>query len=136
MTAPLHLSDGVQGFWRLRRVQVLGEYVSSHELRLGLYYDRETAPYQTIVFRPDDILDFTVWGEAIPWGGSTPWGGARDGSDYHFEEKVQRQKCSTVRFEFRGVPGEVPGASYEITELALEVALRDGLSRLPAARKI
>lgn len=135
-TGWFRLKDTIQGFWRVRRLQLVGEYLSSHTLYVDVYYDGLEFPEQTITWNPDDVLDLTLWGDETLWGDSEIWYGTGDGTDYNFDEKLARQKCSTVSFGFRERPGDDPGASYEITELALEVALRSGLARLPAARKI
>lgn len=135
-TAPLHMEDTVQGFHRWRSAQVLGTYVSPHKLQLEVYYNRELNPYQTFVFDPAEVLDLSVWGEDLPWGGDTVWGGAWAGEDYNFEIKPKRQKHSAVSFAFRGLPGDTPGASFEISELLLEVGVRGGPMRLPATRKL
>lgn len=135
-TGWFRLKDTVQGFWRVRRLQVVGEYISSHELYVDVYYDGSEFPEQTIHWTPDTVLDLTLWGDEVLWGDSEVWYGSGEGTDYNFDEKLARQKCSTVSFGFREKPGTAPGASYEITELALEVALRAGLARMPATRKI
>jgi hypothetical protein len=137
-TGPVRPQDaGVQEYWRLQRAQILGEYISSHLFEFGLIYDRETDPFETIVWDPSTVVNTTTWGDvAFTWGDSTTvWGGAGD-SDYHFELRVARQKCSTVRFEFRDLPGDSVGASYELTELALRWKPKTGLGRVPATRKV
>ncbi len=135
-TAPLHLEDTVQGFDKMVKFQVLGEYASDHTLEVALYYNRDREPYQTMTFKPGDILDLTVWGESTPWGSSTPWGGDWSADDYNFEIKPKRSKFSTISFDFRGLPGTAPGAGFELTELLLECKVRGGPMRLPARRKL
>lgn len=137
-TAPLRLQDLLQGFWRARRFSLLGKYISSHRLQIGVYYDREQSPFEVFEFAPDDVLALSTWGSEDTWGESgTYWGGVRGGSDYHFQHRFARQKCQSIRLEFEDLStGVIPGASFELTELALEVGLRDGLGRVPASRKI
>lgn len=128
---------GIQELWRLRRIELVGEYLSSHSGELGLLYNRDESPSETVVWNPDDVLNITTWGDSSEtWGESgTYWGGLGD-RDYCFELRVARQKCSTVRFEYRDIPGTSSGASYELTELALQWAPKTGLGRQPATRKV
>lgn len=135
-TGPLRLADTVQGFGRLRRFTLLGTYRSAHRLTIGLIYDRDTAPYETVVWDPSTVIAAAeVWGSDTTWGSGDYWGGPRDGNTYQFEHKPMRQKFSSIRFEFSMTPGTNPGAGYELTELALEVALKTGLQRQGATRK-
>lgn len=137
-TAPIRLKDILQGFWRARRLSVLGEYKSSHRLQVGIYYDRDEAPYEVFIFEPDTVLDLDTWGDLSVWGAvGSVWGGAAGGRDYQFQHRFKRQKCQTLRLEFEDLStGVPPGAAFELNEVALEVGLRDGLGRIPATRKL
>jgi hypothetical protein len=48
---------------------------------------------------------------------------------YRVRRRLKRQRCATVSFEFsdRGAAGN----SFVITELSLELGVKDGLARLP-----
>ena len=134
-TAPMRLTDVLQGFYRVVDLGVLGTYYSSHELVVGVYYDRQEAPYYAFTWEPDDVLELSEWGDGS-WGDDS-WGGAIATRDYRFEHKFMRQKCETVSLEFedRSI-GPALGASFEITELALGVRARKGMGRIAATRKI
>ncbi len=137
-TAPLHLKDELQGFWRCRKLGVLGEYKSSHRLQVGVYYNRDEAPFEVFEWLPDDVLELGTWGSEATWGEvGTLWGGSLGSRDYRFTHRLKRQKCETIRFEFEDLStGAVPGASFELAELNLEVGLRTGIGRLAAVRKV
>lgn len=136
-TAPIRLSDILQGFAKLRRFEVIGEYKSAHTLNVSLYYDREPSAGESFSWDPSDVIDLSTWGSFTVWDDDAVWGGSGyGGQEYQFQHKPARQKFQTIRFEFSDTPGSPPGASFEITEIALEAGVKPGLSRLSAARKV
>jgi hypothetical protein len=135
-TAPIRPETGVQGFWLCRRVNVLGDYRSLHRLRVGVYYDRDEAPFETFTVTAADLVETDTYGDDVLYGDADYYGGDIASSEYQFQFKPRRSKAQTIRFEFTDIPGGGRGAAYEITELALEVGLNKGIARLPAARKV
>lgn len=135
-TAPIRVENTVQGFWQMRKVTVLGDYRSLHRLNVGLLYDRDEAAFETFAVTPANFVDTEEYGDDTPYGDADYYGGDIASSEYQFEFKPKRSKCQTIRFEFTDIPGTNPGASYELTELALEVGLKPGNARLPATRKV
>jgi hypothetical protein len=128
--------EAAQPFWRLRRAGILGEYKSPHKLRVGIYHGRDEFALEVAIWDPSTVLDVTLWGEGSDWGENAYWGAAQGTSDYQFLRRVAVQKCSQVRFEFEDIITEEAGASYELTELMLEVGLKTGMDRASEARKI
>jgi hypothetical protein len=129
--------SGVQGNWRLRRSSVLGKYLSSHVLVMGLYYDRDDFPTEIVTFTPDSVLNLDTWGETGElWGETGAYWGGTGSTEYQFELRTKRQKCETVSFDFYDIPGTPAGAGFELTELALEWAPKTGLTKQPATRKV
>jgi hypothetical protein len=133
-TAQLKLKNSLQGFWRVRKLLVLGDYVSAHRLKVKVFYNQENAPYEEIVFDTADVISTSTWGSDATWGSGDFWGGNRNGRTYQFERKLKRQKCQTISFEFSDIGST--GGSYEISEIALEVGLIPGPARLATVRKI
>ncbi len=134
-TAPLRLTD-LQGFWRVRKLNVLGEYKSSHRLQVGVYYNRDEAPLEQFIFTPDTVLNLSTWGSEATWGAGDVWGGSASGRDYQFQHRFKRQKCQSVRLEFEDLSAGAPlGASFELSEIALEVGTKNGIARMPTTRK-
>lgn len=133
-TAPLRLKNALQGFWKLRKLFLLGDWRSEHRLKVKVYYDREVGAFESFTFDPAEFIDTAAWGDWDTWGDFDYWGGTRDGQTYQFERKLKRQKCQTVSFEFYDTGAN--GPSYEVSELLLEVGLVPGPARLATARKI
>lgn len=124
----------LQGWWYLRAFQVLGDYRSPHKLKVSVYYDRETAPAETYTWDPSTVISTDYWGDNATWGAGSYWGGTAGGKDYQHEHAPKRNLCQSVSLEFEDVPGTNPGASFELTELAILYRPWSGTSRLPATR--
>jgi hypothetical protein len=139
-TAPIRLSS-VQDYLQVRRVNILGEYLSSHRLQMLVWCNRDLAPFETRVFEVDDVVDTTEWGDADTdlWGDADPlpWGGQAGESDYQFQHKFKRQKVQSIRLEFQDLRTDgAPGQSYELAEMNFEIGVHDGNARVPARRKV
>ena len=133
---------GVQGYQRVYRVFILGEYKSDHSLRVQLGYD----------FQPQFTFDQTLdaetliapgsWGSDATWGSGSLWGGAAPVE--WFIAKPERQKCSTIRVSIEDTMSartqladgsyEPYGEGFSISNLALLVGVKRGGQRLAASR--
>lgn len=128
--------EGLQGFFKFRSVTVLGEYKSSHQLRVRLFFDREQSHTMERVFDVDDVLTPDAFGDAEPFGDEDWFGGSDGVTDYEFQVLGgKRMKCSQVAFEFSDIISDDAGASFELTELAIEFSVERGPKRMPARRK-
>ncbi len=135
-TAPIRLENSVQGFWLCGPVTVLGDYRSLHRLQVKLYYDRDEGAFESFMVTPANFVETEAYGDDTPYGDADYYGGDIASSEYQFEFKPKRSKTQTIRFEFKDIAGTTPGASYEITELAIKAGLKSGNARLPATRKV
>lgn len=127
---------GLEQAWLLRSFQVLGDYLSSHSIKVGVFYDGDQFPLQESTWAPDSVLNTNFWGDMDFWGDFSVWFGDSAYSDYHFERRFKRSRARTVQFEFTWTPLAAPGTACEITEIALEVALLPGPKRLARSRKV
>lgn len=109
-TAPIRPPNTLQGHWLVHRFQVLGEYVTDHDLVVGLYYDRDTSA-----------------DESYTWSMAS--------GDYHHEHVPKRSKCQSIRFEFSDTVGSPVGAGYELTEISILYSQWSGLARIAATRQ-
>jgi hypothetical protein len=139
-TAPIRFTS-IQDYMQVRRVNILGEYLSAHRLQMSVYCDRDLMPFEQKVFEVMDVVDTTLWGDtdADLWGDddSTPWGGQSGSSQYRFQHKFKRQKVQALALEFTDLQTDgAPGQSYELAEMNFEVDLFSGNARVPARSKI
>ncbi len=127
--------EELQGQIMLRTFGVLGEYKSPHSLIVRLYYDRNEFPSWERTVDVMGILNTSSWGSDTDWGDSEYWGGSGGIPDYRFVLRPRRTKFSQLAFEFEDAITEEAGASFELTELLLEVMPMDGIQNTSARRK-
>lgn len=116
-TGWLNLS-GIQGFQRLWKFFVLGQFKSEHELQVNLYYDYNNASFQTIDVVP--VIP-TYYGQQSPYGlpSGSVYGGEFD--LYQYEIRPQRQKCMAMKVQIsdQAVSGTL-GEGWELSNLRFE----------------
>ncbi len=128
--------DELQGQLLLRRIGILGEYKSPHSLVVRLYYDRNDYWTTERTIPVTSILNGSTWGSSATWGSDDFWGGYGGTTDYRFIVRPKHTKCAQIAFEFEDVITDQAGASFELTELLIEVQPLDtGIQGTSAARK-
>ncbi len=135
-TSSLHAS-GLQGFQRVRRVALVGDLLGAHSLTCQAFYNDRDFPEDSWTWAVASDLNASLWGDGN-WGDGL-WGDVdadiggvgvvalRDGV-YAHRHRLARQKCSRVSFVFHDGGAQSEGPA--LTELALEIGNRGGLSRL------
>lgn len=114
---------GIQGFSRVRRVSLLGEYRSRSDVTVKLYHDRESTAATTYTWTAAQIAAAAKYGRI------------------QIVMHVARQKCSSVRIEIittadsavGGDPGDLGYIRWE--SAILEAAGKPGVFRLPSAAR-
>lgn len=127
--------NGLQGWFKLRTVSVLGEYASPHSLRVRLFYNREQSYTDERIFDVMAILPEDAFGDGDPFGDEEWFGGDNGTQDYNFTIESKRMKCSQFAIEFSDIISESAGASFELTELFIEFSVQRGPNKQSAARK-
>jgi hypothetical protein len=109
--------NGLQGFGRVRWLEVLGEYKDDHELRIVLFRDYRSTSFD------DKIIEITT-------GGTLP---------VQVRHRPTQQRVESLKVAITVQQLDASALSYDavtLTGLSLEVGLRRGLyRRLPAAQK-
>lgn len=101
----------LQGFQRIYKFLILGEYESPHTLNVSLAYEFDDDNVQTI--------DIPVTSEVVP---------------YQFRVFPQIQKCETMRITIQDTQSATLGEGYAISALMLEVGAKQGTYKLSASR--
>ena len=99
---------GVQGYQRVKRLYLLGDWISSHTLTINLYFDYSTTIGQTVT---------------IPV--------TSDPAPYEFRVPIDQQKCTALQVEI--IESGSSGEGFRLSNLAVEVGIKKGLNKLPAA---
>lgn len=107
--------SGIQGFQRLWKFYILGEFKSEHELSVNLYYDYNNAYSQNIIVQP-----------VVPgyYGSGSPYGSGSYGSSfdlYQYEVRPSRQKCMSMKVQIsdEAISGSL-GQGWELSNLRFE----------------
>lgn len=128
--------DALQGQMMMRYFGILGEYKSPHSLTVRLYYDRNEFASHERTIDVTGTLNQATWGSSATWGSDQYWGGTGGIRDYRWLMRAKRNKFAQIAFEFEdSISGEA-GASFELTELLLEVQPMDGIQNTSARRKV
>lgn len=110
--------NGLQGFQRVKRLELLGEYKSAHTVTVDIGYDYAQS-YDTV----NNRYTFTPTGSA--------------GDPLQFEIHLKQQKCEAIRIKV--TEGPVAGTLLEGNSWAhmqLIVGVKKGMNKLPASKKV
>jgi hypothetical protein len=123
---------GVQGYQRVWKVFILGEWKSAHTLNVGLAYDYNDNQVQQIQIA---AADPGSWGSSATWGSDVVWGGGSgDGlSSYQYSASPSRQKCQAIQVTLQDTGSAGEGMS--LSSLGFLVGVLPQGARLPAARR-
>jgi hypothetical protein len=127
-------TNGIQGFQRIRRALVLGDFRSTHTLQLEIGHDYQDYFNEVHKFDYMTDLDVIEYGDSTPYGDEAYYGASSGGvSDgvYQFRAHCKKQKCQSVRFRISDIEESNPGQAYSISSLMLEVGVRGNSMKLP-----
>lgn len=122
--------NSLQGFQRVRRGILVGNFKSEHKLKISIAYDYQEYYTDEIVWSADDLFDVTLYGSEALFGDDEFFGTNDDETTYQVRFHLPRQKCESIKFKFEDVVLGDSGASMEINHLMLEVAIKDGVYKL------
>ncbi len=124
---------GLQGFQRVYRVQILGDYMSPHKLHVQIATDFNPAFTQGVIIDAAALCDPSTYGSDPTYGGGTVFGGAFQ--PYEFEVHVTNQKCEAIQVALEDTQSSSFGEGLSLSAIGLEVGVKAGPMRLPAARR-
>lgn len=131
-TSWLSLS-GLQGYQRVRRFLILGDYKSAHKLRVQIAYDFNPVPVQEVYIDPTAVLNTETYGSDADYGASSEDGGPDP--TYEFEIQLEKQKCTAIQITISDTQNSNFGEGYSISGLSFDVGLKRGPQKLPASRR-
>lgn len=124
---------GLQGYQRVFRGFLLGQFRGQHQLKVSVGYDFNPAFTQSCIFNSSKIAGSNVWGADGTWGSSTPWGGTWQ--PYELQINFATQKCSSIRLKITEIQSSPYNEGLTLNHLNFEVGvLGDGV-RLPLSNK-
>tara|TARA_R100000781_G_scaffold26778_1_gene19882 strand:- start:1235 stop:4264 length:3030 start_codon:yes stop_codon:yes gene_type:complete len=128
-------TNGIQGFQRIRRAFVLGDFKSDHTLQLEIGHDYQDYFNEIHRFNFIDDLEVVEYGDSTPYGIESYYG-SDSGNDnvYQFRAHCKKQKCQSVRFRISDTEEANAGQAFSISSLMLEIGVRGNTMKLPAAK--
>jgi len=128
--------NSLQGFQRVKKGWFLGDYLSEHQLRVQVAYDYNDYFSEQHLFNATNLLGSEYYGQSgTTYGSESPYGGVST-SAYQFRLNLAQHRCQAIQFQFDDIQNPITGPSYSISDLQLEVGLKKGGMRLPAAQQV
>lgn len=116
----------MQGFQRVYKMLVLGDWKSAHQLRVRAAYNFNPAWIHEKILQPvSDVVSGETYGDDSPYGeDDTVYGG--DGSPYQARFDFKKQKCQSIKLQFQDLQSTV-GEGLSLSTFTLEVGGKAGL---------
>jgi len=112
-------AQSIQGFQRLKRVAMLGDYENGssqgHGVQISAAYDFGTAFSQPVAY---------YFGQSSTSG------------TFQYRERLARQKCDAVQLLIQEIVTGAAGEYVDFTDLGLEIVAKKGLNKLPQYRSV
>lgn len=132
--------DGPQILQRIYKILIVGEYYSSHRLKISVRYDyNPTFVEETYINIPDLTQDGqSLFGESLygegPYGDG-PYGGLFP--LYQFEVNVGRQRCQAISFKIEDVQYEdTIGEGFSLTNILFVVGVKYQPNKMSSAKTV
>lgn len=112
----------VQGFQRIYRMLILGEFKSPHKLKVSVAYDFKDSVAQEVIIDTADFIDSLAYGEYSPYGEEELYGS--DGNLMQIRINFQRQKCQTIKITIEDITVD-KGESLTLSNLIFLVGAKN-----------
>lgn len=126
----------LQGFSRVYKMLVLGDWWSAHNLLIRVAYDFKDVWAQQALVNPVTLqIDAASYGEDSPYGQPTdkPYGGY--GNPYQFRVNFKQQKCQSIKLLIEDAQ-EHAGQGFSLSQITFEAGGKQGLFKLSKGKKV
>lgn len=120
---------GVQGFQRVYRCSILGQYKSPHKLRCRVAYNFIDAFTEEKVIDSSEICDDNRYGEYSPYGepDTVKYGGS--GNLYQARVDFSTQKCQSIKIRLEDIQTTELGEGLDLSNISFRVGGKQGLNK-------
>jgi hypothetical protein len=127
----------VQGFQRIYRWALLGDFLSHCIARINIAYDYEDTYTETVYFRTQTGLGTDTYGADALYGDSVVFGGSGS-TVFQCRSKPTRQKCQSIKLliEDLDTVSASGGGSFSLVSLAFEVGQKTGINKLNGVKTV
>lgn len=131
-------TSGIQGFQRVRKAFVLGDFKTDHTVKLEVGFNYTDYFQERHTFDFIDALSVQEYGDSSPYGSESFYGNSSGVADgvYQFRAHMGKQKCQAIRFRISDIEEVNPGEAYSVSSLMLEIGLRDSGMKLPQQKLV
>lgn len=123
--------SAIQSYARVYKLLILGDFKSSHLLKISIAYDFKEAYTQSVTVDPSQFIDATPYGGTSPYGTGV-YGG--DGNLYQIRIDLTQQKCQAIKIKIEELQGTA-GEGLTLSAMTLQVGAKTGVNKLPVANK-
>ena len=110
---------GLQGYKRIYKCYLLGNYESPHRFTFGIAYNYEPSVTQLVTVVPDNFSG--NWGSGTSWGSIFAWGGSSNKEQWQIN--FENQQCQSFQLSFReyfdSTKGEIAGAGLTVSGMTI-----------------
>lgn len=120
---------GLQGYQRIYRMYMLGNYQTPHKLSIGIAYDYDVNVTQVVPISPDNYSP--AWGGDANWGSNSFWGGPSQVEQWQINFETQSCETFQINFDefFDPSKGVAAGAGLTVSGIDLVFGQRKGFPR-------
>lgn len=130
-TGWLNLTGTVMDFQRIYRMLLLGDFKSTHKLRIKVAYDYAEAYTQEVIVDPSTFTNATPYGNYSPYGSESVYSG--NGNVYQIEIKFARQKCKSMKLLIEDIT-EDGGEGLSLSNLQFILGVKSNPATTNAGR--
>jgi hypothetical protein len=127
---------GLNGFQRIYRTVLLGEYKGNHNTLVSFSYDFSPTFSDSSTFDGYSVIQATSFGEESPYGdsGEYPYGG--EFIPYQFRTHMKRQKCTALRIKIQDIQTDNFNEGFNLSGITLEVGVKAGTYKLGSNKSL
>jgi hypothetical protein len=92
--------DGTQGYQRVYRLIILGNFASDHKIKVKVAYNHINAWTQEITVDAADFSSSTAYGDSSPYGSEATYGSS---NQYQFRIDLAKQKCESIKISIEDI---------------------------------
>ncbi len=120
----------LQGFQRLYRWALLGDFLSHHVCRTKIAYDYEDIYTETVYFNTETGLGTEVYGDG-DYGEAVVYGGSNS-RVFQFRSKPGRQKCQSFKLLIEDLDTltDNGGGCFNLVAMSFDIGQKQGLNRM------
>jgi len=127
---------GLNGFQRVYRAHIVGEYKGRHNTVVSFAYDYSPVYIDSATFDGYSVIGQYAYGTTGPYGETNGdvYGGVY--VPYQFRVHLKQQKCTAIRVKIEDTQNEPYNEGFNISGLTLQVGIKPSGYKLPANKSL